>query len=377
MNKRGAWNFFFNLLRIKPQGNCYSKLSSISVKDIMIKEVLCCQRTERLIEAAHLMIGGHASCLVVMDGDKPAGIITERDFVKKLPMEKDHSSEVIVNDFMTKKIFSVDHHANLIEAQKIMREHSFRKLLVIENEELKGIITQTDLCWAVEDIKADYHNTPIVRNIMSRKVLTVAEDDKFLKVKKLMSAKDIGSVLIVVNDELKGMFTEFDMVSEFFLNPNRLRNSYMKDLMTAPVVCITPDFDVFQINNIMLQHNFRRLPVLENHKLAGIITQTDVARAMYEFIEKNKDAACDKTKQSKEPIFCVKKAGNIILYQKKKEESQKKEEQKKKEKEEAKEQPKEQIKQVEPEKRVKSRPAPRKKRISNKRTAKKTKKKKK
>jgi len=69
------------------------------------------------------------------------------------------------------------------------------------------------------------------------------------------------------------MFTEFDLVSEFFLNPNRLRGSFLSDLMTAPVVCITPDFDIFQINNIMLKHNFRRLPVLKDRKLVGIISR--------------------------------------------------------------------------------------------------------
>jgi CBS domain-containing protein len=319
-------------LLVRPRINCYYSLASVKVKDIMVKDVLCSLKTEKLIEAAHVIIGAHASCLVVIDHEKPVGIITERDFVKKLPMERDHSSEMIVNDLMTKQIFSVSHNANLIEAQKIMREHKFRKLVVIDNEQLKGIITQTDLCWAVANLGAAIRNPPLVYNLMSRKVLTVGEDDKFSKAKKLMAWKDTGSVIIVDEGELKGMFTEFDLVSEFFMNPNHLRNSYMKELMTSPVVCITPDFDIFQINNIMLYHNFRRLPVLENNKLVGIITQTDVARGMYEFLERNKAYEYDPKVKTKEPIFCVRKAGNIILYEKRKEqkEQQKKEQPKKK-----------------------------------------------
>ncbi|MBN2052529.1 CBS domain-containing protein [Candidatus Woesearchaeota archaeon] len=339
MNKRGAISFLSKVFRGNAQTNCFAKLSSTHVSDIMIKDVLCCQKTEKLTEAAHVMIGAHASCLVVLEGDKPIGIITERDFVKKLSMEKDSASQLIVDDIMTKKLFSVNHHASLVEAQKIMREHSFRKLLVIENDELRGIITQTDLCWAVADLSLHYSNSPLVRNTITRKVLTVAEDDKFLKAKKQMVTYDRGSVIVVSKGEVRGMFTEFDMVSEFFLNSNRLRNSYMKDLMTAPVICITPDFTIFEINQIMINHNFRRLPVLENNKLIGIITQTDIARAMYEFIEKNKESACIKAQQSKEPIYDIKKQGNIILYQRKK-----KEEQKKVEKEEQKEEPKEQVK---------------------------------
>ena len=84
-----------------------------------------------------------------------------------------------------------------------------------------------------------------------------------------MASKDIGSVLVADKGEIRGIFTEFDLVSEFFLNPNRLRSSYMKELMTAPVICVSPNFDLFQINKIMLEHNFRRLAVVKGYKIMG------------------------------------------------------------------------------------------------------------
>ena len=319
MNKRGALNFLPNIFKGKQRSNCYEQLSSIRVNDIMIKDVLCSQRNEKLIDAAHVMIGAHASCLVVIDGEKPIGIITERDFVKKLSMERDHSSDLLVQGIMTKQLFTVNHGLSLMEAQKIMKAHNFRKLVIVENEELKGIITQTDLCWAVTDMNVDYPDPPMVSSVMSRRMLAVSEDDKFAKAKKLMASKDIGSVLVIEKGEIKGIFTEFDLVSEFFMNPNRLRNSFMKDLMTSPIVCITPDFDIFKINKIMLKRNFRRLPVLEDNKVVGIITQTDVARGMYDFIEKHKDFVRDKKlkprRKSNEPDFNVRKEGAIIVYE--------------------------------------------------------------
>jgi CBS domain-containing protein len=322
MNKRGVFNFLPSLFKGKQKGNCYEQLSSIRVNDMMIKDVLCSQRNEKLIDAAHIMIGAHASCLVVLEGEKPIGIITERDFVKKLSMDRSHSSDMLVNDVMTKQLFTASHGMSLVEAQKIMKAHSFRKLVIVENEKLRGIITQTDLCWAVADMNMDFPNPPTVRSVMSRRVLTVSEDDKFAKAKKLMASNDIGSVLVVEKGAIKGIFTEFDLVSEFFMNPNRLRNSFMKDLMTSPIVCITPDFDIFTINKIMLKRNFRRLPVLENNKVVGIITQTDVARGMYDFIEKHKDSVCGKkpSKKGNEPDFTVRKEGSIIVYELKKEE---------------------------------------------------------
>jgi CBS domain-containing protein len=318
MNKRGAFGFLASLVsRHKANVNYYLELNAIRVKDIMIKDVLCIHRDDKLTEAAHTMIGAHASCLVVLDNYKPVGIITERDFVKKLGMAKDHSDEMIVNDIMTKKLFSASPNMTLFEVQKIMKEHNFRKIAVLDNGELKGIITQTDLCKAVANLGASHPHPPLAEDVMSKKVLTIAENDTFLKAKKLMTAKDIGSVLVVEKGEVQGMFTEFDLVSEFFMNPNRLRNSHMKELMTTPVMCISPGFDLFQINDLMLEHNFRRMPVVKDNKIVGIITQTDVARGLYDFIQAHRDYFGEtKPKAAKEPAYSTKKTSNLIVCEK-------------------------------------------------------------
>lgn len=310
----------------KPFTNCYFELSATHVKDVMVTDVMTVGRYDSLIDAAHIMIGAHISCLVVVDGEKPVGILTERDFIKKLAMAKDHSAELMVNDLMTKELTTVNSHLTLFEAQKLMKAHKFRKIVVVEGEMLKGILTQTDLCKAVAEVKASCPRAPVVKDVMTKTVLTINKEEPFTKAKKIMSSKDIGSVLVVEKSEIKGMFTEFDLVSEFFMNPNRLRNSYMKDLMTSPVICISPDFDMFEVNRLMLEHNFRRLPVVDNGKLVGVITQTDVAWALYEFIEKNKNCADERLKRRQEELkFHVKKVAGIILYHKLPEKDDKKE----------------------------------------------------
>ncbi len=320
MNKRGAFGFLADLFSRRLSSiNYYLELNSIRVKDIMVKDVLCIHRDDKLIEAAHTMIGAHASCLVVLENYKPTGIITERDFVKKLGMAKDHSDQMIVNDIMTKKLVSATPNMTLFEVHRMMKDHNFRKIVVIENNELKGIITQTDLCKAVANLRVSHPHPPVVDDLMSRKVLTVSENDTFLKAKKLMTAKDIGSVLVIEKGEVKGMFTEFDLVSEFFMNPNRLRNSHMGELMTTPVMCISTGFDLFQINDLMLEHNFRRLPVVKENKIIGIITQTDVARGLYEFIHSHKDYfGKPKPKVADEASYCTKKTHNLIVCEKSK-----------------------------------------------------------
>ena len=72
----------------KPFTNCYFELCAAHVKDVMVTDVMTVGRYDSLIDAAHIMIGAHISCLVVTDGDKPVGILTERDFIKKFLQEE-------------------------------------------------------------------------------------------------------------------------------------------------------------------------------------------------------------------------------------------------------------------------------------------------
>ena len=270
--------------------NPYSQLAGLKVKDVMTKDVVTVQKEAPLTEAAHLMIGSKLSCLVVVDGQKPVGILTERDFIKKMSMEKETKKALHVADLMTKKVITTECGTSLMDAQKLMKSNNFRKLIIAEKDALKGILTQTDLCRAVARLRAPIVNEPLVRDIMTKKVLTANPDDSFQRVKKLMAQKDMGSVVITKKDEPMGIFTEFDVVSEYYFNPNRLKNAYLKDIITSPILCINADYPVAEANKYMLEKNFRRLPILEDGKLIGIITQTDVARALYAHIEKNKDA---------------------------------------------------------------------------------------
>lgn len=315
MNKRGASGLLSGIsLFRKRYSNPYDELATLEVKDIMTKEVMCAQKDEPLLNAAHTMIGAHISCMVVSEGEKPVGIITERDFIKKLDMAAGHHEDLLVQDIMTKKLVSVEPGTDLLSAQKLMRQNKFRKLVVMHNDELKGIMTQTDLCKAIANIRTKILNAPAVRDVMTKKVLTVEHDEGFLNVKKLMAQRDTGSVIVSDKDRIQGIFTEFDLVSEFFMNPNRLKNAHMQDLVSSPIVCISPDFDLVFINKLMIERSFRRLPVIEGGKLVGIVTQTDVARELYNSIEQNKDLKYKRKDKYDVPRFEIIKKENIIFY---------------------------------------------------------------
>ena len=316
MNKRGAFLGFLG----RKYNNPYYELIKLKVSDVMTRDVITAHRSDSLIDGAHTMIASKVSCLVVIDNKVPIGILTERDFIKKLEMNHDTKTEkMIVSDVMRKQPHTISEDLNLFQAQQEMYDYKARKLVVVDkNGLLSGIITQTDLCRVVDGLKTPFVNPPLVSDFMTRKVLTASVQDKFTKVKNLLSKNDVGSIIIVNNKEIKGLFTEFDLVSEFFLNPNKLLNSQMKDLMTTPIICITGDIDLVNINRLMFEHHFRRLPVIDlNYNMVGIITQTDVTRSLYGFLTKIQDIKNEPGVKTPKMDFLVKRQGSIILYRKK------------------------------------------------------------
>ena len=114
-----------------------------NVKDFMTKEVVTIQSSKSIQEAAELMSSKEVGDLVVTDGEKPIGIITERDFVRRV-VAKRQPLNAKVSEIMTKPLIVIDQDSSLKEAARIMLNKKIRRLPVIKDNKLIGIITATD-----------------------------------------------------------------------------------------------------------------------------------------------------------------------------------------------------------------------------------------
>ena len=85
------------------------------------------------------------SFLVVVKESKPVGIISERDIVRKIVAENKQASEIQLESIMSKKFKWVEQNASIESAVQKMLNNNIRRLVVLENEKLVGVITQTDL----------------------------------------------------------------------------------------------------------------------------------------------------------------------------------------------------------------------------------------
>ena len=115
------------------------------IRDIMEKNVITIGHDKSSLDAAKLISEKDISFLVVVKDGNPIGVVSERDFLRKITAEDKQSSKIPLSEIMSFKFRWVDPTTEIEEAVQKMLNHNIRRLLVLENEKLVGVVTQTDL----------------------------------------------------------------------------------------------------------------------------------------------------------------------------------------------------------------------------------------
>jgi CBS domain-containing protein len=115
------------------------------VRDIMTKHVVTIDENRTALEAAKIMTEKGISSLIVLKDQNPVGIVTERDFVKKICIKELKISHVKVNEIMSKIRTFADPDIPIEVAVQRMVNHKIRRLPIMETGQVVGIITVTDL----------------------------------------------------------------------------------------------------------------------------------------------------------------------------------------------------------------------------------------
>ncbi len=118
----------------------------IPVEEWMTTPVKTITPEKTIREAAKIMAKQRVGALVVVnENNEPLGIITERDILDKVVAKSINPDEVLVKKIMSKKLYTLSPKAPIIEATKLMKKHGCRRVLIVEDNKIKGILTSRDL----------------------------------------------------------------------------------------------------------------------------------------------------------------------------------------------------------------------------------------
>ena len=115
------------------------------IRDIMNRRVITIDREANALDAARILRESDISFLVVVDNGAPAGVVTERDFVRKMVCDDRRASEVPLKEIVSSGFLWVGSDVRIEDAVQKMLNNNIRRLVVIDDQKLTGVVTQTDL----------------------------------------------------------------------------------------------------------------------------------------------------------------------------------------------------------------------------------------
>ena len=135
-----------------------------------------------------------------------------------------------------------------------------------------------------------------VKDLMATSVTCVKPDTSIEQVAKQMKQENVGSIP-VCNDrgEVMGIITDRDIVIRSVSNENRPKIA--KEIMTKNLVVAEPGMDTHQAALLMAKYQIRRLPVIENNQVVGMLAMADIARKQI-YVDEAGDALSAISKQS-------------------------------------------------------------------------------
>ncbi len=274
----------------------------------MSSPVMAITPTDPVARAKNLMLRHGVKRLVVIDRGKPIGVVSMRDLAEHLSRgastwRRRPIDHIPVARVMSDGLVSVALGTDVGKAANLMLSHNISSLVVLDGKELTGIVTKTDLtrCFTKR-----LGGRAKVRELMSTNVVTADRRHSLAHVVELMRKHGVSRVVVADGKKPIGIVTESDVALAQLEKPaggirgrrvqytrkaeraDRPRYRYVKyvalltaeDVMRPELLTIGGEEDAARAASLMLEHGISGLPVVEDEKLVGILTKTDLTNGI-------------------------------------------------------------------------------------------------
>lgn len=117
----------------------------IYVKDVMVKPVISIDQDKTVRQAGELMKKTRRGCLIVTKGNKPVGILSDSDIIKRIVAKNLLPNKVKIKGVMSKPLVTISKDDEILTAVRKMKKSNIHRIPVIENKKLIGIISLSDI----------------------------------------------------------------------------------------------------------------------------------------------------------------------------------------------------------------------------------------
>ena len=251
---------------------------SLTIKDVLTRQVATISPDMTVDAAARLMSERRISCLVAVETERPIGIITEADLVKIVHHHIDPASAPVA-DFLSAPVISVHTNHTIYDAFELLLARRVRHLVVVHPDgRLEGLLTFSDILKAAEF--DDFLRIKPVGNMMTVRPVTASPSLPLDDVVSQMDDLHISCMVAVEQGRVAGIFTERDTARLVAADAD-FGKLTLGDVMTSPMITLHRDESMLDAALLMRQHGIRRLVIVDDaEQPLGIVTQFDLVRGL-------------------------------------------------------------------------------------------------
>lgn len=253
---------------------------SNKVAEIMTRDIFTADVSSSVFDVMQAMAAKDVGRAVITENGNYTGIFTEKDVLKRVLSQKLDPKTTNIRKVMTSPIRSVPDDTHIIDALGRMYRSKFRHLLVRERKgRIVGMVTMRRILELAVELGERLSDTQMVGRILLKQPVTMEASQPVRQAIDAMIKKDTGCVVITSGGELKGIFTERDLLKRVAvagLDPDRTE---LQKVMTSKLVTLTTGASVSQVLKEMRNRRFRHMVILdEQGKLAGTVSMREALK---------------------------------------------------------------------------------------------------
>ena len=260
----------------------------MQIKNLMSEDLITVDKDQNLSDALKLLRKHNVSRLPVTNNKELVGIISERDIANKLGSSKYESmpaSRLHISSVMVKDVFTVPETMQLDEVARLMLENGIGSVPVINSEDkMVGIVSKADFVTLAVGIAFE---KVTVKQIMTKDLTVVSPTERLVHARRQMIESHVGRLPVVDDGSIVGMVTSKDLMRAFIdfrkKVPEKYQKSQIKEVLVEDIMSSNPtvtskDATIAEVAKVMIETGYNGLPVVEDGKVVGIVTQTDILR---------------------------------------------------------------------------------------------------
>ncbi len=257
--------------------------------------------------AAQMMAKEEVGSLIVKKQDKNSifgfkeakieGIVTDTDIVRKVIAKNLAPEAIQIHKIMSSPVKKIPSNYPMIEICRMMTDYKIKRLPVVKEGHLKGMMSITDVMYAmvklgrfydlgkfvdeysskkVEDDKAE--DVMKVKKWMTKPVLTINKETTMLAASQIMEQKKLGALPVTAGPGyVIGIITDTDMVKKIAATSLDPATAQVQEMMTKDIITGRPEQSLFEVVQLLAEKKLKRLPITDdNNYLLGIISITDI-----------------------------------------------------------------------------------------------------